>query len=379
MTFRICIWLTFLFYLVPWLHTMSPEVDYDEPGLLVQNDYYQVDFYPTYGYIEGEYWVVPVKYYVYKQRNYLESILTSIFGLFRNLSSEESEIFRSRLQYFTADSESREQVEFVFDHDPEEEKFQLQDTDGETVRTNLNGIGRGNFQIPLKKAEDLYRLQPSESEWLTLRVVSPDHFGKGKIRLIQPEGLSVISDIDDTLKISELPAGSRIAAGNAFFKEYIAAPEMAELFQQWDQAAIHYVSGTPRQFYRPLSEFLLSAQTGFPQGTFHLRNVRKNPLSLNTWRDLEDIISAENVTINHKIEHITQIMQDFPKRDFILVGDSGQHDPDIFREVREMYPEQIREIFIRDIINDRKHNPERLEGMTVIPAETIVEGVSLFN
>ncbi|TVR27681.1 MAG: DUF2183 domain-containing protein [Balneolaceae bacterium] len=57
---------------------------------------------------------------------------------------------------------------------------------------------------------------------------------------------------------------------------------------------------------------------------------------------------------------------------FILVGDSGERDPEVYREIANRYPDQIKEIIIRDVINDRQINPGRLEGMTIIPAPTFI-------
>ena len=344
------------------------------------NEYEEdVDFYPAYGYLDGDDWVIPLKLYIYEDRDYLESIVFRLFRVFRSFTPGEEEIFRERMGAFAADSESREIVQFVFDNDPENEIFTILDEDGNPVRSDVHGIAGGEIRLPVGRAAALLEHQNAVNNWLTFTVVSEDHKGKGKIRLIDPEGVSIISDIDDTIKISEMPAGSRIAVRNAFYKPYAAAPEMTGLFDQWRNKPVHYVSGTPRQFYRFLSEFLFSEAVNYPQGTFHLRDVRKHLFSLTTWGDLEDMITAENVTYNHKLGEMLKIVGHFPGREFILVGDSGQYDPEIFREVDATFPGQVREIIIRDITNDRELNPERLEGMTVIPARTVEKGVSQFE
>jgi len=102
-------------------------------------------------------------------------------------------------------------------------------------------------------------------------------------------------------------------------------------------------------------------------------------LSVNTWRDLEDIITGDNVTYRFKFEQITSIMSHFQDREFILIGDSGQYDPEIFWEVDRQFPGLVKEIIIRDIVNDREINPQRFEGMTVVPANTVKKGISEFD
>lgn len=338
---------------------------------------YSVDFYPAYGYKQEDTWVIPATAYVYEYRGYLENLVISLSQVLHQFEPEESEIFRTRLRAFTADSESRETVTFVFDNDVEREEYTILDRQGEPVRSNLNGMIIGEIRISGKKAEILLDRQDSGDGWLTFTAIPGRHSGSGRVKLTDRYGLSVISDIDDTIKISELPAGANIAASNAFLKKYSATDGMIELLQQWEEASFHYVSGTPKQFYRPLSEFMFSEDVGLPHGTFHFRNVRKNLFSLNTWRDLEDIIMNNQVTFNQKLSNIKTIIDHFPEREFILVGDSGQHDPEIYRMIDEIYPKRIREIIIHDVVNDREHNPDRLRGMKIIPpfAEQDMSGV----
>jgi phosphatidate phosphatase APP1 len=64
-------------------------------------------------------------------------------------------------------------------------------------------------------------------------------------------------------------------------------------------------------------------------------------------------------------------MRHFPGRSFVLIGDSGEHDPEVYAHVRKEFGAQVQEIRIRDVIDDRTNNPSRLEGMTIIPAPTI--------
>lgn len=107
----------------------------------------------------------------------------------------------------------------------------------------------------------------------------------------------------------------------------------------------------------------------------HLKQVTKNPLSISTWKMLSELVTNENVTYNQKIDQISQIFRHFPEREFILVGDSGERDPEVYREISRRFPDQVVEIIIRDVVNDRNNRPERLEGMSVIPAPTIQPSV----
>jgi len=44
--------------------------------------------------------------------------------------------------------------------------------------------------------------------------------------------ISVISDIDDTIKITEIPAGPKVVVWNTFFRDFAAASGMATMYQQ---------------------------------------------------------------------------------------------------------------------------------------------------
>lgn len=339
----------------------------------------KVTFYNTYGYLDGDHWIIPMRVYVHHRRRGVERVTTNFASRRYSLNNEEAKIFRSRIKEIVADSEWRESVRFVFDDDPENEEYQLKDEDGNHPRTDLNGLKQGYIKISVQRADELLQLQGSDSGWLTFHAITSRHDGEGKIELIEPEGLSVISDIDDTVKITELPAGSRIVTRNTFFKEFNAAPGMVSLYNNWGNASFHYVSGAPWQLYNPLTNFLFDDNQGFPTGSMHMKNVRKNFFNLSTWRDLRELITNENVTYDQKFGQISNLMETFPNRQFILIGDSGEKYPEIYREIRNRYPDQVSEVYIRDVVNAREHNPERLDGMKIIPARTIQPGITQFQ
>ena len=343
-----------------------------------RSDIKNVTFYHAYGYLAGDEWVIPLKLYVSEPRPVQERAITALVRNWYDLDERQTEIFRSRISAFIADSEFREEVVFLFDGDPEGEEFRLFSDDGTPLRTNLNGIKNGTIRLGRERAEQLLAQQNSMDGWLTIRAVSDEHEGTGRIQLVPPYGLSVISDIDDTVKITEMPAGTQIVLRNTFFKPYQAAPGMADLYQLWDYAVFHYVSGTPRQFFHPLTEFLFHEDQGFPPGTLHMKDVQKNFLSHETWRNMGDILMNDRYTYEQKSGQIAEIIEAFRDRRFILVGDSGERDPEIYREMMHRFPKQIEKVYIRDVVNDREYNPERLEGMEIIPARTVSPGVSQF-
>lgn len=326
-----------------------------------------VTFYPSYGYREESDWVIPMRLWVHERRSLTEGWITQVVAGVGRLDRREEARFRSRLEDFVADSESGERVSFMFDADPEPRSYRVQTPENEDPKTDLNGLVVGVVRINSAKAERLLRLQGSEQGWLSLQAVSKGHLGRGKVQLLEPTGLSVISDIDDTIKITQIPAGPKVVMANTLVREYQAVPEMAERYRAWRGAAFHYVSGGPWQLYRPLAEFLFSPEIGFPEGSFHMKNARKNLLNTDTWEDLTALVTNSNLTFEHKLQQISEILKRFPQRKFILVGDSGEKDPEVYREIQSRFPQQIQEILIRDLVDDRTRNSRRLEGMSIIP------------
>jgi Phosphatidate phosphatase APP1, catalytic domain len=334
-----------------------------------------VTIYPTYGYRDGNGWKIPVRIWVHEPREMVEGIVRVLAENVGNVKIHEQKNLCARLADIVADSESRERVVFEFDNDPKNEKFSIGSREGGFPKSDLNGIVEGFIKLSDARALTLLAAQNALENWLTFRVVSQDHSGVGRVRLIEPEGLSVVSDVDDTIKVTEIPAGAEVVVRNTFFRDFRAAPGMANRYKNLEEACFHYVSGGPWQLYEPLSDFLM--KEGFPEGSFHMKSVPKNLLSPTTWKDFFKLVG--DATLEQKLSQISEIMRRFPGRRFILIGDSGEHDPEVYRQIRARYGHQVEAIWIRDVVNDRNINPHRLDGMKTLEAQTVLEGVSRFQ
>lgn len=328
----------------------------------------RVTLYPGYGYREGEQWIIPLRAWVHEPRAVTEAVSTRLAAGMNRLTPAEKANFRARIQHFLADSESREQLTLQFVGDPQQDDIRIASGPDQYPGSDANGLIEGRITLSVDRAQELLRQQRSSRGWLTLQATSAGHTGVGRIQLVEPTGLSVISDIDDTIKITEMLAGRQTVIRNTFFRDFQVVPEMAQRYQQWPDAVFHYVSASPWQLYVPLSEFLFSREAGFPEGTFHMRSVRLNLLTSASRDDLSELLTNANANYDQKLRQISEILQRFPKRTFILVGDSGEKDPEVYRAVREQFPQQIREIWIRDVAGAAQQNAERLQGMRVIPA-----------
>ena len=170
---------------------------------------------------------------------------------------------------------------------------------------------------------------------------------KGRANLVQPQGLSIISDIDDTIKISKVRDRKSLFE-HTFYLDFMAVPGMAEIYQKWSEigSAFHFVSSSPWQLYPDLLTLAQNAQ--FPDAAFHLKKVRFKD------RTFFNLFKKGTET---KPPQIRSILETFPKRQFILVGDSGEQDPEVYVQIYHEYPEQIRCIFIRNVTEETADNP----------------------
>jgi phosphatidate phosphatase APP1 len=71
---------------------------------------------------------------------------------------------------------------------------------------------------------------------------------------------------------------------------------------------------------------------------------------------LLNIVSSPD---RYKLRSIETLLQQLPQRRFVLVGDSGQHDPEVFGELARRFPRQVQQVFIRDV---GRSTPARFEA-----------------
>jgi hypothetical protein len=208
--------------------------------------------------------------------------------------------------------------------------------------TRRNGRFFGTLRLTQQQIHRLQQGGELDDGWLKLGVVRP--YGgvartDGHVRLIERTGISVVSDIDDTIKFTEVHSRKSLLA-NTFLREFREIDGMAPVYRQWSQqgATFHYVSSSPWQLYDSLAEHM--QQVGFPNGTFHLRSFR-----------LRDHMLRRILLIRRrgKVSAIRSLLRTFPQRRFALVGDSGEIDPEIYGALARKYFGQVVAIYIREL------------------------------
>ena len=158
----------------------------------------------------------------------------------------------------------------------------------------------------------------------------------------------VISDLDDTVIRTDatrlLTMLRRTFLENARTRlPFAGVAEFYTGLHQGDDGTemnpVFYVSSSPWNLYPILTEFL------------EFQSIPLGPLMLRDWG-----ISDRGVLPlghgEHKLGAIRQIMDTYPALPFILIGDSGQEDPEIYRDVVHHYRGRILGVYIRNVTTD---------------------------
>jgi phosphatidate phosphatase APP1 len=175
--------------------------------------------------------------------------------------------------------------------------------------------------------------------WLDVESEAPHASGRarGRVALIGPRGWSVVSDLDDTRKITEVGDKSR-ALARTFVEPFESVAGMPDLCRRLAAkgAAFHYVSLSPWQLSAPLMEFL--ATEGFPEGALELQHFRLQD------GEFADLVGDSRAK---KLQVLEPLLARWPQRRFVLIGDSGQADAEVYAELARRRPSQIAAIWIR--------------------------------
>jgi len=168
---------------------------------------------------------------------------------------------------------------------------------------------------------------------------------------VQAEGLvlvhplksrfAVISDIDDTVLASDVTSKFRmmlrVLLSNAHTRmPFAGVGAFYRALENADGAEhnpIFYVSNGPWNLHDLLVDF------------FRLNGIPLGPISLRDWGT--HLVLSRKPTGTHKRAQIARIMAFFPRVPVVLIGDSGEHDPEIFTRIAREFPGRVDTIYIR--------------------------------
>ena len=233
----------------------------------------------------------------------------------------------------------------------------------------------GFFELQITPAQPL----PADrlSHEIALEVLHPQRPADGPAQatgsiFVPPPSaqFGVISDIDDTVVKTDAAHLLRMARSVFLSNARTRLPfkGVAALYRALQQGTmperggnpLFYVSSSPWNLYDLLIEF------------FTLHNIPQGPIFLRDWGvSKHELLPTKHR--GHKLAAIEQLLERYPDLPFILIGDSGQEDPEIYHEVVRRYPSRICAVYIRNVSRE----PARATAIRALAQEVIAVGSTL--
>lgn len=214
--------------------------------------------------------------------------------------------------------------------------------------------GEGYFRLELAPRG---RVGPGQWQEVELELIET-RSAKATAKVLVPSKrarFGVISDIDDTIVSTHVASKLRMILTVALSNARTRKPFLGvAAFYRALHAGVNpffYVSKSPWNLYAPLVEYL--EVQGLPPGPLRLRDF------------------GFSSTKNHKTEAIEDILTTYPKLKFILIGDSGEEDPEIYSGIVQRFPDRIRAIYIRSV------NPKRISEIEKLADQVAKTGCQL--
>lgn len=187
------------------------------------------------------------------------------------------------------------------------------------VPINSEGLARGNETQSLQKM----------NTW-----VGNTTNGNATAYLVPDQGLTIISDIDDILRVTKI-YDPKEGLLNSFARPFVPWENMPEIYANWSQslpdAHFHYLTTLPEQVTRNYEEYIYAT---YPAGSFDTR-----PLNFTN--------AKETLTVREFL--LVKIFETFPQRKFVLVADTSNSD--VMKDypmMAQKYPDQVQCIFLRN-------------------------------
>jgi hypothetical protein len=279
-------------------------------------------------------WHIPIHGWIYEpeesivRKALITESLKTVYGLTTNHHSQS--IFDQRINLFLADNERSKSIIIRF----AKHTYALPASEP-----------NGHFKTILLVDANIVTAANINNQ-LNFEAVLPDRDQRsfiGQVNLISADGLSIISDIDDTVKISEVTNRKKLLK-HTFYLDFKVVPGIAKLYSELlkENGALHFVSSSPWQLYPSLFQFVEKA--GFPNADYALKSFRfKDSSFMNLFAS----------SLDTKLMQIINIIKRYPNRKYILVGDSGEKDPEVYAKIQQQLPQQIIKTLILNVTEEK--------------------------
>ncbi|MGI9049973.1 MAG: App1 family protein [Rubrobacteraceae bacterium] len=280
-----------------------------------------------------------------------DTVITNVRNMIRRFASDEIPFARVRARFEGRELETRADKEGFFD-----------------LRFDLDAAPETSPEVSPGGASNV--ASETSTGWHPVEIELTWPYRKGDETratgyVLVPSGprFGVISDLDDTVVRTSVRSLLKMLKLVLLSNAHARLPfeGVAAFYQALQQSGgrefnpIFYVSNGPWNLYDLMEDFL--DVHGLPAG----------PLFLRDW-------SATTVrrSNEHKLGIIRTLLETYPQLQFILIGDSGEKDPEIYHRIVLEHPGRISKIYIRDV-----SNRERANDIHFIAREVASSGVEM--
>jgi len=204
------------------------------------------------------------------------------------------------------------------------------------------GDDEGYFEFNIKSKE----LLSTGYEPINLQIENNPMAYKTQATIInsQQRLLGVICDIDDTVMVSNVPNKFKLMMNTLFknYKQRKVVPTMVKRIQKLlaqnpkdTPSTLFFISGSPQHLFKPIEAFL--NYNHFPKRTIILKKIHG---------DNKDPLTNQ---LAYKSQKIEQLIQLYPNMKWVMFGDSGEKDKEVYELMRKRYPTKVRKFYIRNV------------------------------
>lgn len=220
---------------------------------------------------------------------------------------------------------------FASIHVPEAELTVSGDGGVRTIRADRGGVIDARVPLDLPAGWNAVRLRLGEADEVSAPVFV----------VAEDQDFGLLSDIDDTVMVTALPR-PLLAAWNTFVLDEHArtpVPGMAVLYERLTRdhrdCPVFYLSTGAWNVAPTLSRFL------------HRNLYPRGPLLLTDWGPTHDRWFRSGR--DHKHNSLRRLAEEFPRIRWLLVGDDGQHDEELYRAFADEHPDRVAAVAIRSL------------------------------
>jgi len=210
---------------------------------------------------------------------------------------------------------------------------------GEKFETKGDDEGYFEFNITTQKALKM------GYEKITLYIEGNSNAIEREVTTIGSEPLvGIVSDFDDTMIVSDVTNKIKLGYNTVFknYKQRTVVPTMLEQFEKIlaknpkdAPSTLFILSGSPQQLFFAVEDFL--AFYHFPKHTLILKKAHG---------DHKDPLTDQFAYKTQKIERLIKL---YPNMKWVMFGDSGEKDAEIYKFIKEKYSKKVISYHIRDV------------------------------